>query len=215
MMKFALAASALALGASAASATAFDFEAQALGAYPSLTVSDPGIDLTVTADNTPGGFVYVYAYSGVGTRGVIASKTALLAVGNFAPIRFTFSHALDSVTFLFGDGGGDGDNPLTISAYSAGGILLGNATTTSADGFNTPQSLTLNFAGSSYFVASSLSGGGSGILNDNSLAYDVTAYTLSGSSAAPEPASWALMLGGFGAIGGAMRGRRKAAISFG
>jgi hypothetical protein len=35
------------------------------------------------------------------------------------------------------------------------------------------------------------------------------------SSAAPEPASWALMLGGFGAIGGAMRSRRKAAVSFG
>lgn len=30
----------------------------------------------------------------------------------------------------------------------------------------------------------------------------------------PEPASWALMLGGFGAIGAAMRGRRKAAVSF-
>ena len=34
-------------------------------------------------------------------------------------------------------------------------------------------------------------------------------------SLAPEPASWALMLVGFGAIGGAMRGRRKAAVSFG
>jgi hypothetical protein len=33
-------------------------------------------------------------------------------------------------------------------------------------------------------------------------------------SAAPEPASWALMLGGFGLVGGAMRGRRKAAVSF-
>jgi len=31
---------------------------------------------------------------------------------------------------------------------------------------------------------------------------------------APEPASWAMMLGGFGLIGGAMRSRRKAAVSF-
>jgi len=31
----------------------------------------------------------------------------------------------------------------------------------------------------------------------------------------PEPASWAMMLGGFGAIGGAMRSRRKAAVAFG
>ena len=31
---------------------------------------------------------------------------------------------------------------------------------------------------------------------------------------APEPASWAMMLAGFGAIGGAMRGRRKTAVAF-
>jgi hypothetical protein len=31
----------------------------------------------------------------------------------------------------------------------------------------------------------------------------------------PEPANWALMLVGFGLVGGAMRSRRKAAISFG
>jgi len=35
------------------------------------------------------------------------------------------------------------------------------------------------------------------------------------SGAVPEPASWALMLGGFGLVGGAMRSRRKAAVSFG
>jgi len=33
-------------------------------------------------------------------------------------------------------------------------------------------------------------------------------------SAAPEPASWALMLGGFGAIGSAMRARRKNSVTF-
>ncbi len=31
-------------------------------------------------------------------------------------------------------------------------------------------------------------------------------------SAVPEPASWALMLGGFGLVGGALRSRRKAAV---
>lgn len=33
--------------------------------------------------------------------------------------------------------------------------------------------------------------------------------------ALPEPASWAMMLGGFGAVGGAMRARRKVAVRFG
>jgi hypothetical protein len=31
----------------------------------------------------------------------------------------------------------------------------------------------------------------------------------------PEPASWALMLGGFGLVGGALRSRRRAAVRFG
>ena len=31
----------------------------------------------------------------------------------------------------------------------------------------------------------------------------------------PEPASWAFMLGGFAMVGGAMRSRRRAAVSFG
>jgi len=32
--------------------------------------------------------------------------------------------------------------------------------------------------------------------------------------AVPEPASWAMMLGGFGLVGGAMRSRRRAAVTF-
>lgn len=35
-----------------------------------------------------------------------------------------------------------------------------------------------------------------------------------GTAPVPEPASWALMLGGFGLVGGAMRSRRKAAVTF-
>lgn len=55
-------------------------------------------------------------------------------------------------------------------------------------------------------------------INDNydngSAAFEKLVFTNS-SSPAPEPASWALMLGGFGAIGGALRARRKTAVSFG
>ena len=41
-------------------------------------------------------------------------------------------------------------------------------------------------------------------------------YSATFGGAVPEPASWALMLGGFGLVGGAMRAsRRKAAVSFG
>ncbi len=32
--------------------------------------------------------------------------------------------------------------------------------------------------------------------------------------AVPEPASWAMMVGGFSLIGGALRSRRRAAVTF-
>jgi hypothetical protein len=45
--------------------------------------------------------------------------------------------------------------------------------------------------------------------------YFGTTPALDSTGAVPEPASWAMMLGGFGLVGGAMRSRRKAAVSFG
>lgn len=45
--------------------------------------------------------------------------------------------------------------------------------------------------------------------------FDKLSVTVGTSGAVPEPASWALMLGGFGLVGGAMRSRRKAVVSFG
>ena len=52
-------------------------------------------------------------------------------------------------------------------------------------------------------------GVGDGNFGDNSGSFRITV------SDAPEPASWALMLGGFGLVGGAMRSRRSTAVSFG
>ncbi|HMI20814.1 MAG TPA: PEPxxWA-CTERM sorting domain-containing protein [Sphingomonas sp.] len=47
--------------------------------------------------------------------------------------------------------------------------------------------------------------------------YDYTFRTYSSDavSPSPEPASWALMVGGFGMVGGALRSRRKTSLSFG
>ena len=54
---------------------------------------------------------------------------------------------------------------------------------------------------------------GSGILDARNDAHSATAEFAPG--AVPEPASWALMLGGFGMVGGAMRHRRRSSVSFG
>ena len=44
--------------------------------------------------------------------------------------------------------------------------------------------------------------------------YHITIGLITSTGSVPEPASWALMLGGFGAIGSAMRNRRKASFDF-
>jgi len=52
-------------------------------------------------------------------------------------------------------------------------------------------------------------------LNFSEAPYHVTIGLITSSASVPEPASWALMLGGFSAIGSAMRSRRKPVVSFG
>ena len=47
------------------------------------------------------------------------------------------------------------------------------------------------------------------------LNHTAATFAPAATAAVPEPASWALMLGGFGLIGGALRSRRKAEVSFG
>ena len=59
---------------------------------------------------------------------------------------------------------------------------------------------------SSYRITTFTGGFGTGLVTATSSAV--------AAAAVPEPASWALMLGGFGAIGGALRSRRKTAIAF-
>jgi hypothetical protein len=53
-------------------------------------------------------------------------------------------------------------------------------------------------------------------VNWNGLSFDpstVVRLDVNG-GAVPEPASWAMMLGGFGLVGGVLRSRRKASVSF-
>jgi len=76
---------------------------------------------------------------------------------------------------------------------------------------------------SDQFVLYKISPASSGNWNTNDIPFHQNPHALShlvffGSKdvgSVPEPASWAMMLGGFGMVGGAMRSRRKAAVSFG
>lgn len=116
-----------------------------------------------------------------------------------APISTTYTFSgiflrLDEV-----DGGGDG---VTLEAYFNGGLV---ATGSLPDG---PQFSSAGFNGSAFFNAGdtlALNIGFNGEYTFDSTGYQGTvSYT-----AVPEPASWAMMIGGFGMVGGAMRSRRR------
>ena len=109
-----------------------------------------------------------------------------------------------SYTNLFYPGG----SPQTASDYpGAGGFLdIYGLVFTTADG------VFVNFWSIGDFGSGASYGAG---FTDGRSVLDYTFDTISvtRSGAVPEPASWAMMLGGFGIIGGAMRARRKAVIS--
>jgi hypothetical protein len=50
-----------------------------------------------------------------------------------------------------------------------------------------------------------------GVWNSGSITFT---YTPSGAGAVPEPATWAMMIGGFGMVGGAMRRRQKVSVRY-
>jgi PEP-CTERM motif len=193
--------------ASSASADVFDFESTPGGFYsPSLTVSNGGLNLTVTTEGFPNGFVDVDG-SGVpllGSQSVIGSQTNPLQGGQFAPLRFTFSGPVDAITFAFGDAGGDDDSPVIINAFDGSSNLLGTLTGTYPAGDASGATLSGNFPGAVYFIASS----GSTIGNENSIFWEIPSVTPLRS--VPEPASIALLGGGMLLLVGYGRHRRRA-----
>ena len=88
-----------------------------------------------------------------------------------------------------------------------GGTEMANASFNSigATTKSVAQTLTAPFSETTKYVVNIGAGGGS--VNDT--------INISGAGAVPEPASWAMMLVGFGFIGASLRQRRRAAVSFG
>lgn len=163
-------------------------------------------------------------------------------IAYFAPLAQSFIAVdadLQSIGFNYAlMNQGYGNSPITIDLYAGagtGGTLLASRTFTlgSLYGFTDTDfsgiSLTIGdvytaavstssplegiyVTGDSY-AGGNLSSPQAGERTDLDLSFRVIGGTAA--SAAPEPASWAMMLGGFGLVGGAMRARRKVAISFG
>ena len=108
------------------------------------------------------------------------------------------------LTFSIADRPGYGDNPLTVyfdatnlGTYTATNVLWATHTTSTFVASGTTATLFFATAGNTGY--------------DAGIGLDAVSIA-SVSGAVPEPASWALMIGGFGLVGGALRRRRSAAL---
>lgn len=177
-------------------AQVFLFENVATGDYPgSLTVNSGIQTLTVTPEGFPNGSVSVVLRASPLDQGVVANQGSTSVSGQFAPLRFTFSVPVASITFGFldaipgsapGAGGGDIDGSVTIRGFDSANNLLGTMfyNNPAYDG-GTYQTLSGSFAGASYFIASTSSPSD----NMNSLIYEIVNSTV-----VPEPSSLAMLL---------------------
>ncbi|MEP3225902.1 MAG: PEPxxWA-CTERM sorting domain-containing protein [Parasphingorhabdus sp.] len=136
-----------------------------------------------------------------GPLGIRATGTFQFGVAD--AIVGTFSGLADSVSFRGIDVGSAG---LQIDAFDASNVLLGSTSVSGSD-FGIGDFFDLTFASpgiKSFAIYQPNFDGSDGILIED-LAFNLAA-------AVPEPATWAFMIFGFGAIGGAMRRQRKANV---
>ena len=208
MRKLMLAATIAALGSLPAAAAVVVSSVDGAGPYgvPATFQFDgvtPQYNGTIYTDSV--GSVRAQPAGSTGGYGAVgpsnAQSTALLDLSGFG--------AISSITFLWGSV--DSFNSLGVvgTAMSFSGGDMGVAPPTGDQSNpNSNRLVTLTFTGSDRTAVTGLQFSSSG----NAFEFDNVNVT---TAAVPEPASWALMLGGFGAIGTAMRSRRKLAVSFG
>lgn len=121
--------------------------------------------------------------------------------GPRAPVKAVIGGGASFVSVDLGDFNADADD-LFLRVYSAGDLLLGEALLTIPADFTGMKTLSLSFGGIAYATMGGVGVNGSSVFVDN--------FTWRGG--VPEPTAWAMMLAGFGLVGGAMR-RRGAMVT--
>ena len=208
-----------------------DFEAENGGTtqvnyngFNGLTVTDGTVDLVHTGDGfglvCPQGTACVDLDGSTGDAGIVSSTAYAFDAGDLVTLAFTITGNQRSgtddltISFLFG---GTVSGTYGFSSSVAGGSFdLGAFSGTQIDlnGFGFPpdygpDDVTFYFradnGGSAAFSFTNPGGDNIGVLLD-AVSLDVTAV--------PEPATWAMMIGGIGAAGGSLRRRKvRAAIA--
>ncbi|MFS0737239.1 PEPxxWA-CTERM sorting domain-containing protein [Sphingomonas sp. 1P06PA] len=164
-----------------------------------LTLSNLGAHTGITID-----FVLGFLNSWDGPTGGSAPDYFDLYADNALLGRFSFSNAAAEAPLL------NGATIVSQNGQHGGGIFFSD----SIVDMSTAAGLTFAHTASSVTFLAQASGEGWQGGSDESWGIDDLSVTLNGvASAVPEPASWALMIGGFGLVGGAMR-RRAARVTF-
>jgi hypothetical protein len=175
------------LSATSANATVIDFSSATSGTsivQSGVTITAAGQTISVTSSPN-------------GTAGLLAEGSPR------AEFLATFDVLTSSVSVDLGDVGADADL-LFLEAFGVGDTLLG-ADSLLIDGLDSVMhTLSVSASGISYvrFGSRAPSINGSSVYADN------LTFT---SGAVPEPATWAMMLLGFGGIGFQMRSKRGSA----
>ncbi len=182
-----------------------------------ITAAAPANAQTVIDfDSPPSNGVTTYTVSGVtfstvSPTGTLTfpttpnSTSGLLATfssGAFSELRADFMSALTgTVSVDLGDFGADPDL-LFLELFDGGATSLGFTSLAASASDSTLFTLTLSGSNIAFaiFGSRSPSVSGSSVFADN--------FTFISTGAVPEPASWAMMLLGFGAIGVSLRRRR-------
>jgi PEP-CTERM motif len=128
-----------------------------------------------------------------GTKGIVANDG-----GDFQPINALIAGGANFVSIDLGDFNSDADS-LFLRAYDAANNLLGSDAFEIDAAFVGMVTLSVSIAGIDRVEFGGVGGQGSSLYGDN--------FTYN-TGAVPEPATWAMMLLGFGGLGAMLRSRR-------
>lgn len=120
--------------------------------------------------------------------------------GDFPALRADFSALANFVSVDIGDFGTDADF-LYLRAFDAANNLLGAASYLIPPSFEGMHTLSVAAANIDYVLFGGSGQAGSSVYSDN--------FTFEIQRGVPEPGTWALMLLGFGGLGGVLRARRQ------
>jgi len=144
-------------------------------------------------------------FTGIGD----ASNAFFAQDANFVPLTSLSANVpATGQTFDFGSG----FNFWSSQAFGTSGFKTGNdfIAFTGLGGYSNPSNLANTAVSVYYYATSPFASSGGDVIISNAVDTSFSASV----AAVPEPATWALMLLGFGAIGYSMRRRTKTTVSY-